>query len=54
MVSAIKVVMTGYVCVYRVIFADMYSILETVGDARAIENIFTYEGCDAGVEWQYR
>ncbi|XP_063693593.1 uncharacterized protein LOC134825339 isoform X2 [Bolinopsis microptera] len=36
------------------IFVDVYSILETVGEARTIENIFTNEGCDEGVEWQYR
>ena len=34
--------------------SDLYSILETVGDARTVENIFTNEGCDEGVEWQYR
>ncbi|KAL5247290.1 hypothetical protein ACHWQZ_G019232 [Mnemiopsis leidyi] len=36
------------------VFVDLYSILETVGDARTVENIFTNEGCDLGVEWQYR
>lgn len=37
-----------------VFFSDAYSILETVGDARTIANIFTDHGCEEGVEWQYR
>jgi hypothetical protein len=35
-------------------FADFYSILETVDEARAFNSIFTNEGCNEGVEWQYR